>query len=561
MALRRIILKDFVIVEALDLELASGFSVLTGETGAGKSILIDALQQLMGARADAGLVREGCDKADISAVFDTTPQILELLQEYDIDPDEDQILLRRTIDSQAKSRGWINGIPATATQLRALGALLVDIHGQHAWQGLMQAGSIRALLDGYGRIATDTIRQRWQDWRDRQQQLDAASQGQAQRQQERERLQWQIAEVDKLAPAADEWDQLNSEHQRLAHAQQLLDAVQQALALLDGDGQGVQHSLHRASHALQEQSHIEPAFQDWITLIASSQDQLQEVQRGLSNYLDRADLDPQRLEQLDQRLSAWISLARRFRLQPQELASHWEGWKQQLLNLDAEDDLDALQAAADQAGRAYALEAQQLTQARQQAASRLGQQISDAMQQLGMEGGRFEVQITPAAQPGASGQDAIDFLVAGHAGSTPRPIAKVASGGELSRIALAISVTTSQLGSAPTLIFDEVDAGVGGLVAHTVGRLMRQLGADRQVLAVTHLPQVAAHGHHHLRVSKALSQHDGRQTTVSQTLALDTPQRVQELTRMLGSTSDSEATLLHATEMLQAAHADSMPTS
>ena len=561
MALRRIILKDFVIVEALDLELASGFSVLTGETGAGKSILIDALQQLMGARADAGLVREGCDKADISAVFDTTPQILELLQEYDIDPDEDQILLRRTIDSQAKSRGWINGIPATATQLRALGALLVDIHGQHAWQGLMQAGSIRALLDGYGRIATDTIRQRWQDWRDRQQQLDAASQGQAQRQQERERLQWQIAEVDKLAPAADEWDQLNSEHQRLAHAQQLLDAVQQALALLDGDGQGVQHSLHRASHALQEQSHIEPAFQDWITLIASSQDQLQEVQRGLSNYLDRADLDPQRLEQLDQRLSAWISLARRFRLQPQELASHWEGWKQQLLNLDAEDDLDALQAAADQAGRAYALEAQQLTQARQQAASRLGQQISDAMQQLGMEGGRFEVQITPAAQPGASGQDAIDFLVAGHAGSTPRPIAKVASGGELSRIALAISVTTSQLGSAPTLIFDEVDAGVGGLVAHTVGRLMRQLGADRQVLAVTHLPQVAAHGHHHLRVSKALSQHDGRQTTVSQTLALDTPQRVQELTRMLGSTSDSEATLLHATEMLQAAHAGSMSTS
>ena len=561
MALRRIILKDFVIVEALDLELASGFSVLTGETGAGKSILIDALQQLMGARAAAGLVREGCDKADISAVFDTTPQILELLQEYDIDPDEDQILLRRTIDSQAKSRGWINGIPATATQLRALGALLVDIHGQHAWQGLMQAGSMRALLDGYGRIATDTIRQRWQDWRDRQQQLDAASQGQAQRQQERERLQWQIAEVDKLAPAADEWDQLNSEHQRLAHAQQLLDAVQQALALLDGDGQGVQHSLHRASHALQEQSHIEPAFQDWITLIASSQDQLQEVQRGLSNYLDRADLDPQRLEQLDQRLSAWISLARRFRLQPQELASHWEGWKQQLLNLDAEDDLDALQAAADLAGRAYAREAQQLTQARQQAASRLGQQISDAMQQLGMEGGRFEVQITPAAQPGASGQDAIDFLVAGHAGSTPRPIAKVASGGELSRIALAISVTTSQLGSAPTLIFDEVDAGVGGLVAHTVGRLMRQLGADRQVLAVTHLPQVAAHGHHHLRVSKALSQHDGRQTTVSQTLALDTPQRVQELTRMLGSTSDSEATLLHATEMLQAAHADSMPTS
>ena len=560
MALRRIILKDFVIVEALDLELESGFTVLTGETGAGKSILIDALQQVMGARADAGLVREGSDKADISALFDTTPQLLQLLEEYGIDPDEDQILLRRTIDSQGKSRGWINGIPATASQLRTLGALLIDIHGQHAWQGLMQAGSMRALLDGYGRIATDTIRQHWQDWRTRQQQLESASQGQAQRQQERERLQWQVAEVDKLAPAADEWEQLNAEHQRLAHAQQLLDAVQQALTLLDGDGQGIQHSLQRANHALQEQSHIEPAFQDWITLIAGSQDQLQEVQRGLSNYLDRADLDPQRLEQLDQRLSAWISLARRFRLQPQELPGHWEGWKQQLLNLDAEDDLEALQAAADQAAAAYARQAGQLTQARQQAAIRLGQQISDAMQQLGMEGGRFEVTISPATQPGVSGQDAIDFLVAGHAGSTPRPIAKVASGGELSRIALAIAVTTSQLGSAPTLIFDEVDAGVGGLVAHTVGRLMRQLGSDRQVLAVTHLPQVAAHGHHHLRVSKAVSLHDGRQATVSQTQALDTRQRVQELTRMLGSTSDSAATLLHATEMLQAAHASSSPT-
>ena len=560
MALRRIILKDFVIVEALDLELESGFTVLTGETGAGKSILIDALQQVMGARADAGLVREGCDKADISALFDTTPQLLQLLEEYGIDPDEDQILLRRTIDSQGKSRGWINGTPATATQLRTLGALLIDIHGQHAWQGLMQAGSMRALLDGYGRIATDTIRQHWQDWRARQQQLESASQGQAQRQQERERLQWQVAEVDKLAPAADEWEQLNAEHQRLAHAQQLLDAVQQALTLLDGDGQGIQHSLHRANHALQEQSHIEPAFQDWITLIAGSQDQLQEVQRGLSNYLDRADLDPQRLEQLDQRLSAWISLARRFRLQPQELPGHWEGWKQQLLNLDAEDDLEALQAAADQAAAAYARQAGQLTQARQQAAARLGRQISDAMQQLGMEGGRFEVTISPATQPGVSGQDAIDFLVAGHAGSTPRPIAKVASGGELSRISLAIAVTTSQLGSAPTLIFDEVDAGVGGLVAHTVGRLMRQLGSDRQVLAVTHLPQVAAHGHHHLRVSKAVSLHDGRQATVSQTQALDTRQRVQELTRMLGSTSDSAATLLHATEMLQAAHASSSPT-
>ena len=554
MALRRIALQDFVIVQALDLDVHNGFTVLTGETGAGKSILVDALQLVMGARADAGFVREGCTRTDITAHFDVTPALAPLLDEYGIEADaEEGLLLRRLIDSQGKSRGWINGTPATATQLRALGSLLVDIHGQHAWQSLMQPASTRALLDGYGRIDTAPIRTLWQQWQAAREKLEQATQGQEQRQQERERLQWQVAEVDKLSPQADEWPELNSEHQRLAHAQQLLDAAGTALQALEGEQHGLLDTLHTAIHALQEQEHIEPAFAEWIALLASSQTQLEEAQRGLHSYLNRTELDPDRLAQLDQRLSGWISLARRFRVQPEDLAATWSGWQQQLQELDAAEDLEALQQAEQSARSTYQDEATRLTQLRQKAALQLGQSITEAMQQLGMQGGRFVVDVAPAPQPASHGADAIDFLVAGHAGSTPRPIAKVASGGELSRIALAIAVTTSQLGTAPTLIFDEVDAGVGGKVAHTVGQLMQQLGLDRQVLAVTHLPQVAACADHHLRVFKTAS---GAQTaTVSSAEMLAEAERLHEIARMLGGDAESATTLAHAGEMLQQARA------
>ena len=554
MALRRIALQDFVIVQALDLDVHNGFTVLTGETGAGKSILVDALQLVMGARADAGFVREGCTRTDITAHFDVTPALAPLLDEYGIEADaEEGLLLRRLIDSQGKSRGWINGTPATATQLRALGSLLVDIHGQHAWQSLMQPASTRALLDGYGRIDTAPIRTLWQQWQAAREKLEQATQGQEQRQQERERLQWQVAEVDKLSPQADEWPELNSEHQRLAHAQQLLDAAGTALQALEGEQHGLLDTLHTAIHALQEQEHIEPAFAEWIALLASSQTQLEEAQRGLHSYLNRTELDPHRLAQLDQRLSGWISLARRFRVQPEDLAATWSGWQQQLQELDAAEDLEALQQAEQSARSTYQDEATRLTQLRQKAALQLGQSITEAMQQLGMQGGRFVVDVAPAPQPASHGADTIDFLVAGHAGSTPRPIAKVASGGELSRIALAIAVTTSQLGTAPTLIFDEEDAGVGGKVAHTVGQLMQQLGLDRQVLAVTHLPQVAACADHHLRVFKTAS---GAQTaTVSSAEMLAEGERLHEIARMLGGDAESATTLAHAGEMLQQARA------
>ncbi len=548
MALLRITLQDFVIVQHLELDLQSGFSVLTGETGAGKSILLDALQLAMGARADTQFIREGCTRADISAEFDCPPALQAVLDEAGILATEDNsILLRRVIENTGKSRGWVNGTPVTATQLRQFGSYLLDIHGQHAWQSLMQASSMRQLLDAYGRINTHTVQALWQQWQTARERLEAATQGAEQRQQERERLQWQISEIDKVAPQPDEWENLNTEHQRLAHAQQLLDAAHRALQTLEADGGGVLSQVYQANHALQEQLHIEPAFTNLTELLTSAEAQLQEVQHALQTYLHRTELDPDRLQQLDQRLGAWLSSARRFKIAPDQLATQWESWQQQLQQLDAAEDLAGLQQAASAAEAAYAAEAQTLTLARQQAARALSSAITAAMQDLGMAGGQFVADVGVLPQAGPYGVDAVDFLVAGHAGTSPRPVAKVASGGELSRIALAIAVTTSKLGAAPTLIFDEVDAGIGGVVAHTVGKLMQQLGTDRQVLAVTHLAQVAAAAHHHLHVAKQVQ--NGH--TTSHTRLLNEEERIEELARMLGGNPDATTSLAHARAMYQ----------
>ncbi|MDO5654074.1 MAG: DNA repair protein RecN, partial [Brachymonas sp.] len=488
MALQRIILRDFVLVQALDLELHEGFNVLTGETGAGKSILLEALQLVMGARAEAQVVREGCDKADISAIFDSTEAAVTLLDEFGVEAALDgELLLRRTIDAQGKSRGWINGTPATATQLRALGALLVDIHGQHAWQSLLQPASTRQLLDAYGRIETQPLANLWEQWAQAQQQLQQAQQAQASSQAESERLQWQLGEMARLQPAAGEWEAINEEHQRLAHAKDLLDAAESSLAHIEDEQRGVLHNLHQAHSSLQAQRHIAPEYGEWADLLDGVQIQIKEIARNLHGSLSKPELDPARLATLEQRLSDWMALARRFQQQPENLPAVWEDWKQQWQALELQQDLAALEKAQQQAAKAYQQEADKITQLRQQAAASLSEAVTAAMQELGMQGGHLQVTIQPAAQPAIHGQDQVELLVAGHAGTTARPVAKVASGGELSRIALAIAVTSSLLEQAPTLVFDEVDAGIGGSVAHTVGRLMRQLGAHRQVLAVTHL--------------------------------------------------------------------------
>ena len=553
MALQRITLRDFVLVESLDLDLAAGFSALTGETGAGKSILIEALQLVMGARADAGVVREGSARADISATFDPPEAALPLLDEYGIACEDGCLLLRRNIDNQGKSRGWINGIPATATQLRALGALLVDIYGQHAWQSLLHTDAMRRLLDAYGRINTHHLAELWQQWRQASEQLQSATQGQEQRQNACERLQWQIAEVSHLQPQADEWSALNEEHQRLAHAKELMDAAQQSLMLLDDDETGVLHGMTRAAHLLDAQRSIAPEFGAWASQIESCQAQLQDTVRQMHTSLTRMDLDPNRLELLDQRLLEWLALARRFKLQPEELHSAWQQWQQQLQTLEATQDLAALQQAETAAAKAYHTAAARLSQQRKEAAQSLSQTVTAAMQGLGMQGGAFAAEVQAAAQPAAHGADTVEFMVAGHAGSSLRPVAKVASGGELSRIALAIAVTTSQPGQAGTLIFDEVDAGIGGAVAHTVGKLMRQLGQGRQVLAVTHLPQVAACAHQHLQVRKMQHTTGSSKAPISTVQLLDATARQHEIARMLGGDASSPASLAHAAEMLAAA--------
>ena len=550
MALRRITLQDFVIVQTLDLELHSGFTVLTGETGAGKSILIDAVQLALGARADAGVVREGASRADISAEFDCPTGAQPWLDEAGFEAG-DTLLLRRTIDAQGKSRAWVNGTPATATQLRALGDMLLDIHGQHAWQSLTRPDSVRELLDAYAGLNQSDVAMRWSRWRADQKTLQQARQDQATLQQERERLQWQIGELDKLAPAEDEWEELEAQHKRLSHAQALMEGAQGALQALQDDDAGALAALTRAHSLLDGQEDIEPEFASLADILSSCLAQAGDVAHSLQLYLRHADMDPQRLAELDARISLWMTLARRYRRTPAELPALLQGWKDEMRRLDAATDLAQLEAAEAASARAYLAAARTLSQARAKAAPRLSAAITQAMQGLGMEGGKFEVSVAKLAEPAAHGIDDVEFLVAGHPGMSPRPIGKVASGGELSRISLAISVTTSQLGAAPTLIFDEVDSGVGGAVAETVGRLMQQLGSDRQVLAVTHLPQVASCAHHHLKVIKR-KQAEG---TTSSVQPIQGDVRVAEIARMLGGEKSTETTLAHAREMLELADA------
>ncbi|HET7792135.1 MAG TPA: DNA repair protein RecN [Rhizobacter sp.] len=555
--LRRLALRDFVIVTSLEVELSGGFSVLTGETGAGKSILIDALQLALGSRGDAGVVREGAVRAEITAEFDTPASLAAWLDDAGFEPAE-SLMLRRVIDAQGKSRAWVNGSPATVTQLREAADHLVDIHGQHAWQSLTRSASVRALLDAYAGVDAAPLATAWSRWKAAGEQLAMARSQQADLERERERLAWQVGEVDKLAPGADEWEELNADHQRLSNAQSLMDAARTALDAISEAELSADGLTARAVDALQDVASFDTRLANVAEVLQSAQAQLQDAAHTLSSYLNHAELEPERLQELDERLSAWISLAKRYRRPPAELPALLSQWKDELRALDAASDLDGLERALNDAQAAFSTEARRVSAQRKAAAPKLAAAITQAMQQLGMAGGRFEVALTPQDAPQSFGLESAEFLVAGHAGSTPRPLAKVASGGELSRIALAIAVTTSQLAqggeAAGTLIFDEVDAGVGGAVADTVGRLMKQLGRDRQVMAVTHLPQVAACADHHFVVSKALR--DG--STRSEISPVAGEARVAEVARMLGGERQSGTTLAHAQELLSVA-AESVP--
>ena len=555
--LRRLTLRDFVIVPALEVEFGAGFTVLTGETGAGKSILIDALQLALGSRGDVGVVREGAGRAEIAAEFDTPPTLAGWLEDGGFDAG-DTLLLRRTIDSQGKSRAWINGSAATIAQLREAADHLVEIHGQHAWQSLTRPAAVRELLDAQAGVDVRPLTALWSVWKAARAALERARTQATDIERERERLAWQVGEIERLAPADGEWDSLNAEHGRLGHAQALIEAARQALEALSEADSSAAALAQQASDALASVARFDARLAPVLDVVHSAQAQLQDAAHTLSGYLQHTDIDPDRLAALDARLAAWIGLARRYRRAPEALAEQLALWQDELRALAAAADTAALERALLQAESAWRVEAVRIGTARASAAPKLADAVTLAMQQLGMAGGRFEVALEAQAEPQSFGLEAVELRVAGHAGSTPRALAKVASGGELSRLSLAIAVTTardnaSAVAAVGTLIFDEIDAGIGGAVADTVGRLMKQLGRERQVLAVTHLAQVAACGDQHLIVSKRM-QREGRAASDVQPVAGEA--RVAEVARMLGG-ERLATSLAHAQQLIE--HATTAP--
>jgi len=547
--LRHLTIRDFVIVDRLELEFSNGFGALTGETGAGKSILIDALALTLGERADAGVVRSGCDKAEVAATFDvaTLPEVRDWLAANDLEA-ENELLLRRVVDVGGRSRAYINGSPATAQQLREVGEWLVDIHGQHAHQSLLRPDAQRALLDNHAGLSAQAreVALAYRTWRDAEALLRSASEGVDALVREREQLEWQVRELETLAFSAEEWGGLEQEHRRLGHAASLIEGAQFALAVLADDDAACERQVDSVASRLDALAEFDPDLAEVAALVQSVQAELSEAVSTLRRYADRVDLDPGRLAEVERRMEAVLGAARKHRVQPEALPELLDGWQQRLAALAESADLEALTAHAAKARSAYMELADRLSSGRRQAATAMGQAVSEVMRQLALSSGRFEVALVPVENGAAHGLEQIEFRIGGLAGNEAKPLAKVASGGELSRISLAIQVLTSRSASVPTLIFDEVDVGIGGGVAEIVGRLLHELGSERQVLCVTHLPQVAAQADWQWQVSKKTQ--DG--VTLSAIQPLDPAARVQEIARMLGGVDITDITLQHAGELL-----------
>ncbi|WP_050477356.1 DNA repair protein RecN [Herbaspirillum rhizosphaerae] len=545
--LRTLSIRDFVIVDAIELEFAPGFSVFTGETGAGKSILIDALALALGGRGDASVVREGAAKADITADFSVSDDAAAWLEAHEFADEDGAVLLRRVIDNAGRSKAFINGIAATATQLRELGELLVDIHGQHAHQSLLKADAQRQLLDNQACLLDEAkaVAAAYKTWRALAKQREEFEINAKNVLLERERLEWQVNELEKLAVKPGEWTDISNEHSRLSHAASLIEGAQEALSAISESESPILSQLSSLTQKLSKLTDVDAALKPVMDALEPAQIQLQEAVYALNDYLGRVELDPARLQQVEGRLEAIHSTARKFRVTPDELPQEHVKLAEELKQLADASDLDALRAQEEKLKAAYTGAAMKLSKGRTKAAKALSEAVTAAMQDLSMSGGRFSIALE-AGEPAAYGLEQVEFLVAGHAGVAPRPLAKVASGGELARIALAISVIASSSTATPTLIFDEVDSGIGGGVAEVVGRLLKRLGQDRQVLCVTHLPQVASQGNQHFQVSK---RNDGGKT-VSQIEALDAKSRVEEIARMLGGLEITATTRKHARELL-----------
>lgn len=548
-------LKDFVIVPSLAAEASSGLTCLTGETGAGKSILIDALELVLGARSDTGLIREGAERTEVCAEFDVTPRVKKWLTSAGLD-ESDTVILRRTVDVKGRSRAWINATPVTITQMRELGERLVDIHGQHAHQSLLKTSHQLQLVDGFGntqplRLA---VREAWVDWQERACVLRQATQDTERLQAEAERLGWISELFDELDPQEGQWEELSKEHALLSNSAEIVGHIRAAsVALSQGDVSAVSLTT-QAQAELSAAAKFDPSLAQYEESLSEAAAVLDDISRDISRHLDAFNVDENRFSEIDERLSMYWKLSKKLHRAPEELYAYRQEVRSRLEELTENADVELLQKAEQKAREVFMKRAAALTQARVKAAQELSQAVTEQMQHLAMTGGRLEITL-PACEPWAGGLERCEFLVSGHAGATPRPLTKVASGGELARISLAIAVITAQITPVPTLIFDEVDSGIGGAVAEVVGRLLRRLGENRQVLCVTHLPQVAACAHQQWLVQK--QSHDN--VTTSSLKPLTDKERIREIARMAGGLQITEATLQAAQELIESARRSDAP--
>ena len=550
--LRRLNVRDFVIVEQAQLEFEPGFTVLTGETGAGKSILIDALSLVLGERSDASVVRIGSKQAEISAEFeveDEGERFAVWLSENGLEGDPGVCLARRIVDSSGRSRAFINGHPSTVTQLRELAERVLDIHGQHEHQSLLRAATQRELLDAYGASAdlATRVAAAYRRWAELVARYDKACSDAERLGREREALGWQVEELARLAFDAERWTELNAEHARLAHASTLIETASEALDAIAESEQSSLGVLNGALTRLARACELDPGLQNVVDILRSVQIELQEAANALERYRSKLEIDPQRLAAVEREMQAVHDACRKYHLRAETLADALASARARLAELELDLDLGRLEREVVQARMAYDGCAGELTQARKKSATKLGREVSSAIHELALAGARFSVALEPVTEPSAHGAERIEFRVASHAASRAGPLGKVASGGELSRISLALQTVLSQVAHVPTLIFDEVDAGIGGRVAEIVGQMLHRLSGRHQVMCVTHLAQVAACADHHYRVSK--EERSG--VTTSHVVLLSEEERVREIARMLGGVRVTGTALEHAAEMLR----------
>ena len=547
-------LRDFVIVENLNLDFQSGFTVLTGETGAGKSITLDAIGLLLGDKADYSQVRHGAKEAQLSALFDIShlPLLKEELHDQGLlDDGEEELSIRRIIDAKGKSRSFINNQAATLAQLKSVGSQLIDIHGQNAHHSLNQEAAQRNLLDAFAgsKEQAETVRQLYQNWVNAKKTLQEAQEHAETIIIERERLEWQFNELSQLDVKEGEWEALSQSHDSLAHSAELLQAAEEVGDKIDGDN-GIQRHIYQCQKLLTNLQNIEPRFAESLNMLASIEAELGEISANMRDVAGRSDINPNELAAQEQRMGELMGMARKYRVEPEELPQKLAEIEERMQSLQAAADLETLTQTVARNLAEYQEAAHVLSAMRHQAAGRLGEETTGHMQHLAMKGARFDIVLLPSS-PTAHGLEQVQFQVAANKGNPSRPLNKVASGGELARISLALQVVTSQYTQVPTLIFDEVDTGIGGGVAEMVGKALRALGKKHQVLAVTHLPQVASCGENHWQVRK----HSEGEQTVSEISVLDHQQRIEEIARMLGGEIITDTTRSHAAELISLAAA------